>query len=94
MIDVETTGFSPAAGDRIIEIAIARVDRRGRIEDEFATLLNPEGRDTGAVFVHGITNDAVVDAPRFADITGDVLSRLDGCVLVAHNAVNHHAVLR
>lgn len=39
------------------------------------------------MFVHGISNADVVDAPRFADIVGDVLARLDGAVLVAHNAV-------
>jgi DNA polymerase-3 subunit epsilon len=86
VIDVETTGFSPAGGDRIVEIAIARVDASGRIEDEYATLLNPDGRDTGPVFVHGISSDAVRDAPRFAEVLGDILTRLDGCVIVAHNA--------
>lgn len=87
VIDVETTGFSPGKGDRVIELAIARVDKSGRIEDEYATLLNPEGRDTGAVFVHGISNDAVKNAPLFADVLPDVLARLDGAVIVAHNAV-------
>lgn len=87
VIDVETTGFSPVNGDRVIEIAVARVDRNGRIEDEYSTLLNPEGRDTGAVFIHGISNDAVRNAPYFADVVGDILSRLEGTVIVAHNAV-------
>lgn len=87
VIDVETTGFSPGRGDRVIELAIARVDRNGRIEDEYATLLNPEGRDTGAVFVHGISNDAVRGAPLFGDVAADILARLDGAVIVAHNAV-------
>jgi DNA polymerase III epsilon subunit-like protein len=86
VIDVETTGFSPGKGDRVIELAIARVDKNGRIEDEYATLLNPEGRDTGAVFVHGISNDAVRNAPLFSDVVADVLARLDGAVVVAHNA--------
>ncbi|MBT2248216.1 3'-5' exonuclease [Arthrobacter sp. BHU FT2] len=87
VIDVETTGFSPAKGDRVIELAIARVDKNGRIEDEYATLLNPEGRDTGAVFIHGISNDAVKNAPLFSDVLPEVLARLDGAVIVAHNAV-------
>lgn len=86
VIDVETTGFSPGKGDRVIELAIARVDKNGRIEDEYATLLNPEGRDTGAVFIHGISNDAVRNAPLFSDVVADVLARLDGAVVVAHNA--------
>ena len=87
VIDVETTGFSPGNGDRVIELAIARVDKNGRIEDEYATLLNPQGRDTGAVFVHGISNDAVKNAPLFSDVLPEVLARLDGAVIVAHNAV-------
>src|SRR5688500_1267974 len=86
VIDVETTGFSPATGDRIVEIAIARVDARGRIEDEYSTVLNP-GRDVGPVFVHGISNSEVQDAPRFEDVAGELLDRLDGAVVVAHNAV-------
>lgn len=77
----------PAKGDRVIEIAVARVDASGRIEDEYATLINPEGRDTGPVFVHGISNGAVRNAPLFADVAGDVLARLEGAVVVAHNAV-------
>jgi DNA polymerase-3 subunit epsilon len=85
IVDVETTGFSPAQGDRIIEIAIARVDARGRIEDEYATLVNPE-RDAGAVFVHGISNIDIGDAPRFADVAGEVLARMNGAVVVAHHA--------
>lgn len=86
VIDVETTGLSAARGDRIVEIAIARIDAAGRIEDEYATLINPDGRDTGPVFIHGISNDAVNDAPRFPDIAAEILNRLDGCVVVAHNA--------
>jgi DNA polymerase III epsilon subunit-like protein len=85
VIHVETTGFSPAKGDRIVEIAIARVDARGRIEDEYATLVNP-GRDVGPVFVHGISNSEVLDAPTFAEIAGELLARMDGAVVVAHNA--------
>src|SRR3954447_5023061 len=85
VIDVETTGFSPAKGDRIVEVAIARFDARGRIEDEYATLVNP-GRDVGPVFVHGISNTEVLDAPAFADIAGELLARMDGAVVVAHNA--------
>jgi DNA polymerase III epsilon subunit-like protein len=85
VIDVETTGFSPAAGDRIVEVAIARVDAHGRIEDEYATLVDP-GRDVGPVFVHGISNTEVLGAPTFADIAGELLDRMDGAVVVAHNA--------
>lgn len=86
VVDVETTGLSPGRGDRVIEIAVARVDAHGRVEDEFATLVNPEGRDTGPVFIHGISNADAANAPTFADIAPELLARLDGTVVVAHNA--------
>ena len=86
IIDVETTGFSPRNGDRVVEIAVARVDPSGRIEDEYSTLLDP-GRDVGPIFVHGISNSEVRDAPRFDEIAGELLDRMDGAVVVAHNAV-------
>jgi DNA polymerase-3 subunit epsilon len=84
VVAVATTGFSPANGDRIVEIAVARVDAAGRVSDEFSTLVNP-GRDVGPVFVHGISNSEVRDAPPFADIAGELLDRLDGAVVVLHD---------
>jgi DNA polymerase-3 subunit epsilon len=85
VIGVETTGFSPTRGDRIVEIAIARVDARGRIEDQYSTLVDP-GRDVGPVFVHGISNSEVLAAPTFEEIAGELLARMDGAVVLAHNA--------
>nr|NLD41645.1 3'-5' exonuclease [Actinomycetales bacterium] len=83
---METTGFSPRKGDRVIEIAIARVNSSGRIEDEYSTLINPDGRDTGAVSIHRMTNEMVRGAPLFGDVASEILSRIDGAVAVAHNA--------
>ena len=84
VVDVETTGFSPRLHDRIVEIAIVRVDASGVTEDEWVTLVNPE-RDVGPTYVHGITASDVIDAPVFDDIAGDVVNRLNQAVLVAHN---------
>src|SRR3954447_4561474 len=84
VVAVATTGFSPANGDRIVEIAVARVDSAGRVSDEYSTLVNP-GRDVGPVFLHGISNIEVRDAPTFADIAGELLDRLDGAVVVMHD---------
>lgn len=85
VVSIETTGLSPAKGDRIVEIAVVRAEADGRIDDEYVTLLNP-GRDVGPVFVHGISNSEVLDAPTFDDVAGELLDRLDGAVVVAHNA--------
>ncbi len=84
VIDVETTGFSPRLGDRVIEIAAVRVRGDGTVIDEWATLVNPM-RDVGPTHVHGITGGDVAEAPLFAEVVGDVLERLEGAVLVAHN---------
>jgi hypothetical protein len=84
VVAIATTGFSPANGDRVVEIAVARVDEHGRISDEYATLVDP-GRDVGPLFVHGISNLDVRNAPTFADIAGEILDRLDGCVVVMHD---------
>lgn len=84
ILDVETTGLS-AGQDRIVEIAVVRVGRDGGIEDEWASLLDP-GRDVGPTFIHHITNEMVAGAPSFRDVVGDILARLDGAIVVGHNA--------
>lgn len=84
-VDVETTGFSPRLGDRLVEVAFVRFTPDGRVHDEFATLVNPE-RDVGPTHIHGIRPSDVVGAPRFADVLGEVAARIAGAVLVAHNA--------
>jgi DNA polymerase III subunit epsilon len=87
VVDLETTGFAPGGdrGDRIIEVAVVRMTPDGHIEDEWVTLLNP-GRDVGPTWVHKVSQDMVVDAPDFAAVAGDLLDRLSGAVVVAHNA--------
>ncbi len=93
VIDVETTGFSPDAGHRVVEVAIVRVRPSGRIEAEVATLVNPE-RHVGATSVHGIRSCDVADAPRFCEVIGDVAQLMTGAVLVAHNATFDLSFLR
>jgi DNA polymerase III epsilon subunit-like protein len=92
VMDFETTGLSPRS-DRVVEVAIARVDARGQIEDEFATLINPDGRDVGPTFIHGITNAQVRRAPTFAEVAPELLARMSGAVVVAHNATFEEAFL-
>jgi DNA polymerase-3 subunit epsilon len=84
VVDVETTGL--ARNDRIISAAVYRLDARGEVEDHWYTLVNPE-RDPGPVWIHGLTSEALEGAPLFKDIAEEFSGRLDGRVLVAHNAV-------
>ncbi|MFH8898677.1 DEDDh family exonuclease [Streptomyces coeruleorubidus] len=84
VVDVETTGL--ARDDRIISAAVYRLDARGEVEDHWYTTVNPE-RDPGPVWIHGLTSEALEGAPLFPDIAEDFTARLQGRVLVAHNAV-------
>jgi DNA polymerase-3 subunit epsilon len=83
VVDVETTGLFHQV-DRIIEIAIIRVDSKGNLLDEYSTLVNPN-RDLGPTHLHGISAKDVINAPVFEEITGDILARLSGAIFVAHN---------
>lgn len=87
VVDCETTGGSPARGHRMTEIAAIRVDRQGRILDEFSALVNPDREiPRGITRITNISGDMVSDAPRFPDIAPRVQEVLAGAVFVAHNA--------
>ncbi|MDT3399603.1 DEDDh family exonuclease [Streptomyces sp. B1866] len=83
VVDVETTGL--ARHDRIVSAAVYRLDARGAVQDHWYTLVNP-GRDPGPVWLHGLTGDMLAGAPAFPDVVAELSERLDGRVLVAHNA--------
>ena len=85
VVDLETTGFSPARGDRILEIGVVRMLGTGEVLREWTTLVNPD-RSVGAAHVHRITPADVVGAPRFADVAVELAGLLAGTVVVAHNA--------
>ena len=87
VVDCETTGGSPGRGHRRTEIAAIRVDRSGRILDEFTTLLNPlRGIPRGITRITRIDDDMVAEAPLFEEIAPRVQEVLAGAVFVAHNA--------
>lgn len=83
VIDVETTGLSPER-HRVIEMAVARVES-GRVVDEWSSLLDA-GCDPGPTWIHRITSDHLAGAPTFKDVVGAFLERIEGAVVVAHNA--------
>ncbi|NLX19752.1 MAG: 3'-5' exonuclease [Desulfobulbus sp.] len=86
VLDFETTGHSPALGDRPIEVGAVRIEK-GLFADRFQALMNPGF--TISWFIEsltGISNELIAAAPecetvmhRFADWVGDA-------PLVAHNA--------
>ena len=86
VVDVETTGTSPVAGDRITEIAIAHV-RGGEVVDVYAQLVNPQRPIPPYITqLTQISWEMVRDQPTFRDIAPTVVDRLAGQVFTAHNA--------
>lgn len=85
-LDFETTGLNPFGGDRVCEVGLVRT-RRGQVEAEFSSLVNP-GRpiSPGAAAVNGLTDRMVAGAPRFTDLLPELLGLLAGATVVAHNA--------
>ena len=83
VVDVETTGLF-FSKDRVVEIAVVRLDEDAAVVDEFSTLINPR-RDVGQTRIHGIAAADVVDAPTFEEAAALIWALLAGRVLVAHN---------
>jgi len=85
-IDVETSGLSPARGDRVIECAAVWVSR-GEIVSEFTRLINaPCTIHPAAAQVHGITPDMLAGQPLPAEVWSDFMECVGDSVLIAHNA--------
>jgi DNA polymerase-3 subunit epsilon len=83
VIDFETTGMW-AGSDRVVEVAVVRIEHNREPELVLDTLVNPTQR-MGCTWVHGITDRDVVDAPRFEQVAGRLLQAISGCVVAAYN---------
>lgn len=83
--DLETTGLDVAM-DRIVEIAMVRVEPDGT-RSEWVQRVNP-GRaiSAEATAVHGITNDDVRDMPPFQEVAPRVVQTIEGADLVGYNS--------
>jgi DNA polymerase III epsilon subunit-like protein len=87
-LDTESTGLDVSRGDRLIELAVCRVDP-GSVEGQWLTgLVNPDGRAShpDAQAVHKIHADELALAPRFPDLAGAISRALTGAVVVAYGA--------
>jgi DNA polymerase-3 subunit epsilon len=87
LLDTETTGLEPADGHRVIEIGCVELVDRRLSGKHFHQYLNPE-RDIedGALEVHGISREFLLDKPVFADIVEEFLAFVAGAELIIHNA--------
>ena len=91
-IDLETTG-GPAQRESITEIGIVEVD--GGEVREWTSLVRPGMRIAPHVArLTGIDDSMLAGAPPFEALAGEVFDRLQGRLVVAHNARFDHGHLR
>ena len=86
VIDFETTGLSPAMGDRATEVAIVLV-QGGRVVDRFQSLMNAGVHIPSFITqLTGISNAMVASAPGAAQVMAEASRFVGSAPLVAHNA--------
>ena len=87
VLDTETTGLDWKGGDRVIEIGCVEIVDRKLTGRHYHVFINPERDiDAGAIAVHGITNEFLVDKPLFRQIVEEFEAFVAGGELVIHNA--------
>ena len=87
VLDTETTGLDPFDGHRVVEIGCVELVNcipTGRV---WHCHLNPERDVPYAAFeVHGLSLEFLRDKPRFSELADDMISFIEGAMLVMHNA--------
>lgn len=87
ILDTETTGLEVQRGHRVIEIGCVELVQRRPTGRTFHHYLNPDRAiDEGARAVTGISDQFLLDKPRFAEIAAEFLAFIDGAEVIAHNA--------
>lgn len=87
VLDTETTGFDPEAGDRIVEIGAVELHNHVATGKTFHVYINPERSMPQEAFeVHGLGDEFLQDKPKFAEIAQKFLAFVGSAKLVIHNA--------
>jgi len=87
VLDTETTGLSPARGDRIVEIGCVELMHHLPTGNTYHIYLNPERDMPEEAFnIHGLSGEFLSDKPLFRDIADEFLDFISDATLVIHNA--------
>jgi DNA polymerase III epsilon subunit len=88
ILDTETTGSNMKGADRVIEIGMVEMVDGVRTGRTWQSYINPEGQKShwGALRVHGIKDDFLLDKPLFKDVSQHLLDFIDGAPCLAHSA--------
>ena len=87
VLDTETTGLDVTEGHRLIEIGACEMINHVLTNKTFHVYINPEREiDIGAVNIHGISNEDLIEKPKFIEICDEFLDFIDNSTLIIHNA--------
>lgn len=87
IFDTETTGLSPSAGHRLVEIGCVELLNLVPTGQTFHRYVNPQRDMPDEAFrVHGLSEVFLKDYPPFQEIAKDFLAFIGNSALVAHNA--------
>jgi len=87
VLDTETTGLSPASGDRVVEIGCIELINHMPTSQHYHQYINPERPMPEEAFrIHGLGDDFLKDQPVMAEIIDGFLEFIGDDPLVIHNA--------
>lgn len=93
ILDFETTGLSPAQGERSIEIGAVRLVN-GEVKDQFQALMNPGFRISSFIESYtGISNEMLSHAKPCKQVMNEFADYIADDNLIAHNASFDHRFL-
>lgn len=87
VIDCETTGLSPAQGDRMVSFAAIELADGEATGKALSLVFNPGRKcSAGARRVHGLSDAFLAKQDEFARHAADIADFIGGTPVVAHNA--------
>ncbi len=87
VLDTETTGLDPLAGDRIVEIGAVELVNHMPTGRVYHRHVNPERRVPEDAFaIHGLSTEFLADKPVFAAVVDEFLDFVGSARLIIHNA--------
>lgn len=87
VLDTETTGLSPAMGDRLVEIGCVELINHIPSGRHHHVYINPQRAMPEEAFrVHGLGDEFLADKPLFKAVAGDFLDFIGDATLIIHNA--------
>jgi DNA polymerase-3 subunit epsilon len=87
VLDTETTGLSPASGDRLVEIGCVELINHLPSGKTFHVYMNPQRSMPEEAFrVHGLSEEFLADKPLFSAVAADFCAFIADATLIIHNA--------